>query len=611
MGGLSVTAEAHAPQRTSRLPVALSAYVGRRGELDAVRSALAASRAVCLVGPGGCGKTRLAMEVAHDRDRREPDTVSWVDLAPFTDPARVPRALINALDVPDSPGRPLLDAVSTHLRDRRHLVVLDNCEHLLATCAEIVADLLRECPQLHVVVTSREVLGVDGETVWQVPPLSTPAVGVASAEELRNTESAQLFAARAQVVRPGFAIDDANALPVARICRGLDGLPLALELAAARVRMLSVDEIADALEDRLALLTAAGYAATDRHRSMRAVLDWSHRLLSEPEARLFANLSVFTDGCTLDAARAVHSGEPGEPDVFDLVAHLVDRSLVLTRSDGGRTRYLLPETVRVYAAEHLEHAGGTAAAQLRLLAWCVEFVAQADAELSGPGQATWLDRIEQERGNLGAAVRRALLAPADPQDGLRIVAGLWRFCYLRGYYTEGREWLDSILTATADAAPSAPTAVRARALVGAGTLAFLQCDYDEATNRLEDALAAYRALGDDRGVAASFSRWAAWPASAAGTRPPGRCTWRAGLWRELDDPQGVARSANYLGLLAWLQEDLRTATTFAEDAFAQFRADGDGEGIALVADQPWRQRAVRRPVRPGAGTPAGDVGPLA
>ncbi|HEU5265476.1 MAG TPA: BTAD domain-containing putative transcriptional regulator, partial [Jatrophihabitans sp.] len=396
---------------------------------------------------------------------------------------------------------------------------------------------------------------------------------------LRSYESAQLFAARAEVVRPGLEIDDDNAASIARICRGLDGSPLAIELAAARMRMLSVDEIADALENRLALLTAGGHSGPDRHRSLRAVLDWSHRLLTEPERRLFAELSQFVDGFGLDAAHAIHAAHPDDPDVFDLVAHLVDRSLVLARTRGGRTRYLLPETVRMYAAEHLERAGDVGAVQLRLLDWCVEFAERAGPGLSGPDQAQWLDRIDQERGNFGVALRRSLLPPGDPQEGLRIVASLWRFCYLRGYYTEGREWLDATLAATSDG--ETPSPVRARALVGAGTLAFLQCDYDEATNRLEDALAAYRAIGDERGVAGVLQSLGS-VARERGRYQAARALHleSRALWRRMDDANGVARSANYLSLLAWLQDDLRTAVAFAEDALTQFRADADGEGIA-------------------------------
>ncbi|HEU5265626.1 MAG TPA: AAA family ATPase, partial [Jatrophihabitans sp.] len=206
--------QAHAPERPSRLPVALSAFVGRRGELDAVRAALDNARAVSLVGPGGSGKTRLATELAHDLDDRDPGGVTWVDLAPLTNPATVPRAVANALDVREAPGQPLLDSVIAHLGNEPHLIVLDNCEHLLPDCAELAQRLLHECRQLRILATSREVLGVDGEVVWQVPPLSTPAAGDVTAAALRAAESAQLFAARAQVVRPGFAIDDRNAASI-------------------------------------------------------------------------------------------------------------------------------------------------------------------------------------------------------------------------------------------------------------------------------------------------------------------------------------------------------------------------------------------------------------
>ena len=260
---MSETSSPTLDRRAGRPPQRLTSLVGRRAELDAVVAALATSRAVCLTGPGGCGKTRLAMEVAGPAGGHASDRVCWIDLTPLIEARSIPRALANALGVRESAGRPLLESVTAHVGDACHLLVLDNCEHLLPGCAEIAHRLLVECPGLRVLATSREILGVDGEVVWPVPPLSMPARGTApSADSLREYESVQLFCARAEVAHPGFALDDSNAAAIARICRGLDGLPLAIELAAARVRVLSIDEIANALENRLAVLTVGARKIT-------------------------------------------------------------------------------------------------------------------------------------------------------------------------------------------------------------------------------------------------------------------------------------------------------------------------------------------------------------
>ena len=538
---------------------------------------MATSRAVCLTGPGGCGKTRLAMEVAGPAGGHAADRVCWIDLTPLSEARSIPRALADALGVRESAGRALLDSVTAHVGDACHLLVLDNCEHLLPGCAEIAHRLLVECPGLRVLATSREILGVDGEVVWPVPPLSMPARGTAPpAESLREYESVQLFCARAEVAHPGFVLDDSNATAIARICRGLDGLPLAIELAAARVRVLSIDEIANALENRLAVLTV-GDRGTDRHRSMRAVLDWSYRLLTAPERKLLAELSVFTTGCGLDVLQAVHDAKEGDPPVLELVANLVDKSLVTTVAERGRTRYSLLETVRLYAAEHLRRADGEALVQAKRAAWYVAFAEEMEPNLSGPDQAHWLDRVEAERGNATGVLRWSLNGAGNPEDGLRVIAALWRFCYLRGYYTEGRRWLDAALAAT----PGAALPMRAQALVGAGNLAHMQCEYDEATERLEDALAVYREMSDERGVAAVLHSLGS-VARERGRYDTSRAlhTESRTLWRRLEDAEGIARSANYLSLLAWLEHDVPSATTFAEEALEGYRVVADGEGVA-------------------------------
>ncbi len=565
--------------RMGRVPAALTGFVGQPGKIQSIRDLIATARLVSLTGPGGGGKTRLAIEVAGSLEHKFPGAVCWVDLASLADSSGVARALANALGVREEPGRALLGSVIAHVADARRILVLDNCEHLLPDVAESIRTLLSECPGLRVLATSREMLGVAGELVWQVPTLSVPSADDAlSQEKLLDYESVQLFRERAQAVQAGFTVDERNAPAIARICRGLDGLPLAIELAAARVRVLSVLEIAEALEDRLALLTAAGYTAVDRHRSLRAVLDWSYRLLTEPERRLFAQLSVFKGTFSLDAARAVHDKGYGESDPLELLAHLVDRSLIVASSEGRRARYTLSETVRLYTDEHLRRSGEDVATQLRLVSWCAAFTERAEPELFGPDQTQWLDQLELERGNLSAAVHICVREKAAASDGLRITAALWRFCYLRGYYTEGRSWSNTMLASAS--AENTPAPVRARALVGAGNLAYLQCAYDEATEQLEKALAIYRDLSDTPGVAKVLQ------SLGSVARERGRYevasalhTETLTLWRRLNHVEGAARAINSLSLLAWLQEDLSSAAALAEQALGQYRVIGDSEGI--------------------------------
>jgi predicted ATPase/DNA-binding SARP family transcriptional activator len=551
-------------RRRSRLPVPLSRFVGRDRELATVAEALSDARLVCLTGPGGVGKTRLAIAVAQRVAERFDDGVWWVDLGPVAPHGSVVRALASAFGVHEVGGRTLFDSIVAVLAERDCLVVFDNCEHVLPACGQAVRRLLVECERVRVLVTSREALAVPGATGVAVPPLDDGA-------------AAQLFCARAASVQPGFAADESNTAAIERICRGLDGLPLALELAAARVRVRNVAEIADALEDRLAMLVATDPAAVDRHRTMRAALDWSYRLLPEPERLLLAELSVFRGGFSLDAAGAVHVGDPDEPTVLELVARLIDRSLVTRRAQPGPTRYELLETVRLYAAEHLERGEPAADVARRHAQYYVGFAETAEPELSAGSQREWLDLVEADRGNIAASLRWAVSADGDVVAGLRICAALWRFCYLRGYYSEGRRWAAETLAVAADA----PAKLRARALLAAGNLAHLQCDYSEAVGRSTEALEAYRAIRADDGVAAALQALGSVARERADyARSRELHEQSLALWRGRDDSEGMARSLNYLSMLAWLQADVEGAVVLAHQAADRFRSIGDGEGVA-------------------------------
>jgi predicted ATPase/class 3 adenylate cyclase len=368
------------------LPVQLTNFIGRQAETKNVREALAGNRFVTLTGAGGSGKTRLAVHVAAQVVAEFSDGVWYVDLAPITNPDVVPVAAARALGLPDQPGRSTIDTLLRFVRDRRMLVVLDNCEHLLDASATLVTSLLAAAPGLTVLATSREPLGVPGEAMWQVPSLSL------------TDEAIELFADRARLARTDFTVTDDNASAVAEICRRLDGMPLAIEFAAARVRALSLAEIVNSLHDRFRLLTGGSRTAVRRQQTLRASVDWSHALLSEPERVLFRRLAVFLGGFDLDAARSVAASDVAERyQVLDQLSLLVDKSLVVAESTGGRTRYRLLETVRQYALEKLGESAEADAVRTRHRNHYAAMAAQLDTPGTSPemngGPRTWNSRL--------------------------------------------------------------------------------------------------------------------------------------------------------------------------------------------------------------------------
>ncbi len=418
----------------TNLPAPLTSFVGREWELAAVRRVQAGTRLLTLTGPGGGGKTRLALALAEELLWAYAHGVWLVNLASVTDPALVPRVVASALGLrPAGPPVPLTAALAAALRERQLLLVLDNCEQLLPACAVVVEALLLACPHLEIVATSREPLGVSGEVVWRVPPLSVPECGrpgasgdqrtarhggEADAAALLRYDAVRLFVERARLQRPDFTLTAGNAPAVAEICRRLDGIPLAIELAAARLSVLSVPQIAARLHDRFRLLTGGGRTALPRHQTLRAALDWSHDLLFAAEQALLRRLAVFAGGFTLEAAEAVCAsgaddrppttddrstrhdpavgGRPpsviAEHDVLDLLAQLVGKSLVLAEEHGGAVRYRLLETVRQYAEEQLDQAGEAAAVRARHLDWCLALAQEANAAYGGRHEPAWRAR---------------------------------------------------------------------------------------------------------------------------------------------------------------------------------------------------------------------------
>ena len=464
------------------LPVQFTSFVGREAEMNDVRQILADTRLVTLTGAGGVGKTRLAVQVAAEIADGFADGVRYVDLAPIIDPDLVPDAVIRALGLPDQPGRSVMDTLLRFVGDRRMLLALDNCEHLLDACAALVVALLGGCPAVTLVATSREPIGVAGEVSWRVPSLSLA------------DEAIELFTDRARQVRPDFRLTDDNAATAAEICLRLDGVPLAIELAAARVRVLSLTEIRDGLHDRFRLLTGGARTAVRRQQTLRASVDWSHALLTEPERILFRRLAVFMGGFDLDAAQAVAGGGDVESyQVLDLLTLLVDKSLVAAESTSGRTRYRLLETVRQYAQERLGESGQADAVRTRHRDHYTAMAALLDTP-AGAGHEQRLEQAETEIDNLRAAFAWSR-ENSDIELASRLASSLQPLWPGRGRIREGLTWFDAVLTDQSAHPGDVTPAVRARVLADIAALDALLGATDS-MEQAREALAIAREVGD-------------------------------------------------------------------------------------------------------------------
>jgi non-specific serine/threonine protein kinase len=543
--------------RRHNLPLQLTSFVGREHALAELGHLLARTRLLTLTGPPGVGKTRLALQLADEALDAFADGVWLVELAPLADPSLVPQAVAEALGVQEQPRRPLVDTLADALRAQQVLLVLDDCEHLVASSAALADSLLRACPQVEILATSREVLGIAGESTWPVPSLAVPADARAAtaddAAAVGQSEAVRLFVERARSAQPSFTLTQRNAGAVAQVCQRLDGIPLALELAAARVRALSAEQLAARLDDvvvgpsdastgdRFRLLTGGSRAALPRQQTLRAAIDWSYALLSEPERRLLRRLSVFSGGWTLEAAEAVGAGDGLAGDeVFGLLLDLVNKSLVVADPEGAEARYRLLETLRRYGTERLREAGEEAAVRTRHLAWCAALTEDLARRIDVGEQSIWLGRLEREHDNFRAALAWSLAEngrdAADTTEraelGLRLAGALGWFWYLHSYLAEGRRWLSSLLAAT----ERGPRPSRVRALALAGLLAENQGDY-----RLADAL-----LRESLAQA-----------------------------RQVDDAPGVARALTLLGLVARNVGEYEQATALLEEGLATARGCGE------------------------------------
>ena len=479
----------------NNLPQQLNSFVGRERELDEVRAVLGypTVRLLTLLGMGGLGKSRLSLQVAAEVLDDFPDGVWFIELAPLSDPQSVPQAVAGVLGVKPQAGVTVAEALLDYLRDKSLLLVLDNCEHLVQACAELARRVLQSAPQAKLLASSRDALQTAGETVLHVPPLAAPDAGATiTPQAIAQIDAVRLFTDRATAVQPAFRVTEKNAAAVAAICRRLDGIPLALELAAARTRALSVEAIAARLDDRFKLLVAGDRTVLPRQRTLRALIDWSYDLLTAAERTLFARLSVFAGGWTLEEAEAIGAGDGIDSgDVLDLQTSLVEKSLVLLDLDSGRHRML--DTVRQYAHERLVESGGLASVRERHLAFFLAFVEQAKPQLVGPEQGAWMARLDVERENIVAAHQWCDSSPAGAESGIRFVFALKFYWLSRGLLQQGYS-----MAAQALARPGAD-ATRAsygRGLIDAGIIGCFIGRYSEARDFLAQGLQIARELND-------------------------------------------------------------------------------------------------------------------
>jgi non-specific serine/threonine protein kinase len=571
------------------LPTPLSEFIGREREIAEVNDRLAVHRLLTLTGPGGSGKTRLALRAAGELLTEFAEGVWLTEFAPLADAALTPQAVASTLGIREQPGRSLTQTLTDHLHRGNVLLVFDNCEHLVAACAQLAETLLSACPGLRILATSREPLGIPGEAVWVVPPLTLPdphpwrdpASGHDALPAYQQSEAVRLFVARAASATPAFSLTTENGAWVAEVCRRLDGMPLAIELAAARVRALSIQQIAERLDDRFHLLTAGSRTAPPRHQTLAATLDWSYALLSDSERKVLQRLSVFAGGCTLEAAEAVCVSEGVETNqVLDVLSHLVDKSLVVVDKSDGETRYRLLETIRQYAYQKLFESGYADQTRDRHLDYFLHWAEKAEPQLIGPEQLLWLNRFETEHDNLRAALEYGTSSEIPAEAGLRLAAAAGNFWRLHGYHSEGRMRLSAAL---AHKGADQPTLTRARALHRACILAFFQTDYSAVRELAQESWDISRRQGiAGRLEVANALEILAEVASETGDYATGLELYEEalGLYKELGDLVGVGDTLKMLGWSAMRTGDYVQAESRLEEALVVCRHAGDLGHIA-------------------------------
>jgi predicted ATPase/DNA-binding XRE family transcriptional regulator len=561
------------------LPNQLTSFIGREKEIAELTQLLAEARLLTLTGPGGAGKTRLALQVATGVADQFPDGAWLVELAPLAELELVPQAVATVLGVREMPGRPVVETLLDHLRPKRLLLILDNCEHLIQACAELTDKVLRGCPHLSILATSREALDISGECIFKVPSLSLPdPTPSQNMEALMESAAVKLFVDRAATAMPGFALTRGNAMAVAQVCRRLDGLPLAIELAAARIRLLTVDQIAARLDDAFRLLTSGSRTALPRQKTLQALIDWSYELLPASERLLLQRLGVFVGGWTLEAAEAVGAGEGVEiGEVLDLLAQLANKSMVvIEREPDSAARYRLLETVRRYALAKLSASGETDAAWRRVAEYYIEA-----AKLTGA--AALLDPVlarhpglELERDNLRAALAWSQSGSGTAELGLRLAGAVMKVWLGRGHWNEARVFLEAALAA---ATTEGTDDAQARALVlsGLGTVEYFTGDYAIASEHMHQSLRLFRELNDRLMGGWTLNRLGGL-ALEQGDADGARLRYEEGLslFREMGNTLGVAVELLSLGEVAVMEGNASQAIALLEESLALSQAYNDG-----------------------------------
>jgi non-specific serine/threonine protein kinase len=574
----AVGIKSHSP---STLPTRLTSFIGRGSAVAEVGELVRVKRLVTLTGAGGIGKSSLAWAVTATLAGEFANGAWLVELAALGDEALIPQTVAAALGVREQGGEPVLSVLGTVVGTSHRLLILDNCEHLLGACARLAEALLLACPHLHVLVTSREPLRLGVEVVWRVPALMLPESDTQSVAEITKSEAVRLFVERAGAVRPGFAVTEGNADALAQICRRLDGIPLALELAAARASVLTIEQIAGRLDDRFRLLTTGSRTALPRHQTLRATIDWSYDLLTRRDQVLFRRLAVFAGGWTLEAAEVIVAGEEvTTEEVLDGLADLVAKSLVVVEEHVGKARYRFLETIRQYAGDRLVESEETAAARQHW-AWFLELAEQSEPEFLETGDHPGLKQLATEHDNLRAALTWSL--EHDPPSSLRLAGCLAEFWRRAGHHLEGRRWLAAVLAATKHLSPD--HLARARVLLGAGSLAADAGEYGpRLVSEAEESVELFRKAGDQRGLVMALQHLGRCVLDAGGDAEQVRRLFLESLEtaQSLRDTHGIGFAWANLAYLPWRQGNLAEARRQYEESVAYIRASGDAMFTALV-----------------------------
>jgi non-specific serine/threonine protein kinase len=568
----------------NNLPAELSSFVGRERQLAELRRLLRRARLITLTGPGGAGKTRLALHLAGDILNHYPDGVWLVELAPLGDARLLDQTVATACRITEKSKRPPVEALVEGLASRKVLLVLDGCEHMVDFCANLTSRLLRACPKLTILVTSREPLGVPGEVIWRTPSLSVPAPEDSSHPELvLASEAVRLYVERAQLVRPGFQLDESASAPVAQICARLEGIPLAIELAASLAGMMTQEETLDRLADRFRLLVGGSRTSLPRHQTLRQAVDWSYGLLSSPEKALVARLAVFAGGFDVEAAEAVAPSADSDSAVLRVLSRLVDKSLVVAEPVGPRrTRYRMLDTIREYALEKLQQSNEAGVRGLHArhyVSWC----AKAGAELRAGDQVEWLARLDDELPNIRLALGWALTE--KPDDAVRLAAAMGPYWHMRRQ-REGVQWLDLALDVPTTSLDSRAVALLARARIN-----WRHGETDGPKQDAEECAQLCRSLGLNDVLASALNILGLLRISAGDWSGADRYMEQVlQLSHELSDQLGVAKSLNNMALGASARGDNEAAAAMMEQAVEAARTHGNRFVLAAILDSLGRVR---------------------